>query len=96
MLSLAHLLNPFHGKLLDEVGGLEIEIRRRGDELSNKLHAEAAAREVADKRIEEQLKEAAVGSLHLDVWGVLFFILGVIAGTASPEIAAVFGAASCK
>ncbi len=90
------MLEDSYTKLFDEVGGLENEIRRRGDELSNKLHAEAAAREVADKRIEEQLKETAVGSLHLDVWGVLFFILGIIAGTAFPEIAAVFGAASCK
>ena len=43
-----------------------------------------------------QLKETAVGSLHLDAWGALFFIFGIIAGTASPEIAAVFGAVSCK
>ncbi len=90
------MLEDSYTKLFDEVGGLENEIRRRGDELSNKLHAEVAAREASDKRIEEQLKETAVGSLHLDAWGVLFFIFGIIAGTASPEIAAVFGAVSCK
>ncbi len=90
------MLEDSYTKLFDEVGGLGNEIRRRGDELSNKLHAEVAAREASDKKIEEHLKETAVRSLHLDAWGVLFFIFGIIAGTASPEIAAVFGAASCK
>jgi hypothetical protein len=41
-----------------------------------------------DKRVEGQLVETAVGGLHLDFWGVFYFILGTIAGTASPEIAA--------
>ncbi len=90
------MLEDSYTKLFDEVGGLEIEITRRSEELSNKLHAEVAAREANNKRIEEQLKETAVGSLHLDAWGVLFFILGIFAGTASPEIAAALGAASCK
>ena len=32
--------------------------------------------------------EAAVGSLHLDAWGYCSSVFGIIAGTASPEIAA--------
>jgi hypothetical protein len=71
-------------------------VKRRSDELTGKLHAEATAREAADKKIEEQLQETAIGSLHLDVWGVLFVMLGIIAGTASPEIAVLVGAAWCR
>jgi hypothetical protein len=90
------MLEDSYTKLFDEVGSLGNEVKRRSDELSSKLRAEATAREAADKKIEEQLKETAVGSLHLDVWGVEFFILGTIAGTLSQEIAAVFGAAWCE
>ena len=71
-------------------------MRRRTDELSSNLDAETAAREAGDKRVEEQLMETAVGGLHLDYWGVVYFILGTVAGTASPEIAAALGAAPCN
>ena len=84
-----------HTKLFDEVGSLGNEAKRRSDELSGKLNAEAGAREVADKEIREQLKETAIGSFHLDVWGVLFVMLGIVAGTASQEIAGWIGAGSC-
>jgi hypothetical protein len=86
------MLESSYTNLFDEVGNLGNEVKRRADELSNKLNAEATARDSGDKRIEEQLKETAVGSVHLDVWGVEFFLLGTIAGTLSQEIAALFGA----
>ena len=70
-------------------------MKRRSDELTGKLSAEAAAREAADKEIKEQLKETAVGSAHLDVWGVVFVMSGIVAGAASPEIAAWVGGGSC-
>jgi hypothetical protein len=63
---------------------------------SCKLQAEASTREASDKRVEGQLRETAVGTLPFDLWGVLFFVLGTIAGTASPEIAAALGTALCK
>jgi hypothetical protein len=88
------ILEDSHTKLFDEVGSLGNEVKRRSDELTGKLRAEAAAREAADKEIQEQLKETAVGSTHLDVWGVGCVMLGIIAGT-FPEIAAVFLAGSC-
>jgi len=90
------MLEDSYTKLFDEVGGFGYEVKRRTDELSGKLQDELTAREAADKRIDEQLREEAVGSLHLDLWGVLFFILGIIAGTASPEIAAWIGAGLCR
>jgi hypothetical protein len=89
------MLEDSYTNLSGEVGGLGNEMRQRGDELSNKLHAEVAAREASDKKIEEQLKETAVGSLHLDAWGVVFFVIGIIAGTVSPEIAGWVGSGSC-
>jgi hypothetical protein len=63
------ILEDSYTKLFDEVGGLGKELRQRADELSNKLHDETSAREARDKMIEEQLRETAVGSLHLDAWG---------------------------
>ena len=89
------ILEESYTKLFDEVGNLGTEVKRRTDELNRKLQAEATAREAADKTIKEQLKETAVGSFPLDVWGVLFVILGIIAGTGSQEIAALIGARSC-
>ena len=89
------MLEESHTKLADKVGDLGKEVKRQADDLSSKLTAETASREAGDKRIEEQVREAAVGSLHLDVWGVLFFLFGIIAGTASQEIAAWIGAGSC-
>jgi hypothetical protein len=89
------ILEDSQTKLFDEVGSLGNEVKRRSDELTGKLRAEATAREAADKEIKEQLKETAVGSTHLDVWGVGCVMLGIIAGTTSPEIAAVFRAGSC-
>ncbi|HWY80808.1 MAG TPA: hypothetical protein VNY10_02510 [Roseiarcus sp.] len=89
------ILEDSHTKLFDEVGSLGNEVKRRSDELASKLHDEATAREAADKGIKEQLKETAVGSIHLDVWGVVFVVSGIVAGTASPEIAAWVGGGSC-
>src|SRR5579863_5830854 len=59
------MLEDSYTNLCGEVGGLGNEMRQRGDELSNKLHAEVAAREASDKKIEEQLKETAVGKSPL-------------------------------
>ena len=87
------ILEDSHTELLDEVGSLGNEVKRRSDELTSKLHAEATAREAADKEIKEQLKETAVGSTHLDVWGVV--MSGIVVGTASPRMAAWGGGGSC-
>ena len=87
------MLEDSYTKLAGGVGDLGKEMRREMDELSNKLNAEAAGREAADKRVEERLKETAVGGIHLDVWGVSFVMLGIAGGTASSEIAAWIGAA---
>jgi hypothetical protein len=89
-------LEESHTKLVGEIKSLGNEVRRRSDELTGKLQAEATTREAADKEIREQLKEAAVGSFHLDLWGVTFVLLGIVAGALSPEAAILLGAAGCK
>ena len=90
------MLEDSYTKLAGAVGDLGKEMKRKTDELSNKLNAEATGSEAADKRIEERLKETAVGSFHLDVWGVMFVMVGIFAGTASPEIATQLGTAWCR
>jgi hypothetical protein len=62
------MLEVSHTKLADKVGDLGKEVKSQTDELSSKLTAEAASRGAGDKRIEGQVREAAVGSLHLDAW----------------------------
>jgi hypothetical protein len=56
---------------------------------------ERAERDEANKRLKEQLAEAVVGHLDLDYAGVLYFVLGTIAATASGELAKWLGAAPC-
>ena len=89
------MLEDNYARLGDAVGGLDREVKKRIDDLSTKLTAETASREAGDKKTEEQVREATVGTLHLDAWGVIFFVVGIIAGTASPEIAVLIGGGSC-
>ena len=84
-------LEERYTKLRGEVGDLGKELRAKNDDLCAKLDAEATARDAADKRIGEQMTETAVGSFHLDLWGVVFVLLGIVAGTLSHEIAGWLG-----
>jgi hypothetical protein len=90
------LLEENYASLFDEVGNLDQEMKKNRQELSDALNAEKAARESADTRHEDQLKEAVVGQVHLDFAGVLYFLLGIIAATASSEFAVWIGAAPCS
>jgi hypothetical protein len=90
------VLEKNYANLFDEVGALDQELTQKTAELSTNLKIESTTRVESDKKLEEKLKEAVVGVLHLDLWGVLYFVLGIIAGTASSEIASFFGAAPCK
>ena len=90
------MLENSYTNLFDEVSSLGNEAKCRSDDLAGKLQAEITARSEADKKIEEQMKETAVGSFHLDFLRVAFVLLGIVARTASPEIAAGFGATGCR
>jgi hypothetical protein len=89
------LLEENYASLFDEVGGLDRNIKENARKFSEGLSFEQSEREKSDKKIEENLREAVVGSFHLDNLGVLYFAIGTIAGTASVEIAKWFGQGAC-
>ena len=88
-------LTKQYAELFDEVGRLDQKVKQDARDSSAALQAESAKREKADKKYEEQLREAVVGHLDLDYAGVLYFVLGTIAGTASGDISRLLGAATC-
>jgi hypothetical protein len=90
------ILERNYVSLFDEVGILGQELKKKTEELSTNLKIESIKREESDNKNEAQLKEAVVGAFHLDLWGVLYFVLGIVAGTASSEIASFLGVAPCK
>ena len=77
------------------IGRLDQEVKKNAQEILEAVRAEIAERQKAEKRLREQLEEAVVGHLELDLAGVLYFILGTIGATASTEIARWLGAAPC-
>jgi hypothetical protein len=85
------MLERGYGNLIDEVGGLEQKLSNRADEISTTLATETAERKAADNRNEELVKEIAVGGLHIDLSGVLFFLIGTVAGGASGELCWLLG-----
>jgi hypothetical protein len=92
------MLQRHYELLFDEVGTLDNKLDRSKAELSKQIEDEAAARQEADARNQRQLDEAIVGGLHLNRVGVSLFVLGTIAGSASPELASgfMYFAASCS
>ena len=81
--------------LYDELGTLSAEMKKRTDELSDSLKAERSERVQADEKTKNQLRKAVAEGIPLGVVGVIFFLFGITAGTASPEIASWFGAGAC-
>lgn len=65
----------------------EVDAERRERELE--IKAEADSRKSALSNLEEKLKMAAAGGLHLSMFGVGCFLLGMILGTIAPELAAI-------
>ena len=81
--------------LFDEVGRMGQEIKNNAGEFSEALKAESAERQKADQKNETQLRKAVVGNLHLDYAGVIYFMCGTIASSASGEIAKWLGVPPC-
>lgn len=82
--------------LFDELGTLNAEMKKKTDELSDSLKAEGSERAKADEKTKNQLRRAIAEGIPLGIVGVIFFLLGITAGTASPEIASWFGAGACQ
>jgi hypothetical protein len=89
------ILQQQYESLFDEVGALDNKLDQNKAELSKRIDNEAAARQEADARNQQQLEEATVGGLHLDWVGVTLFVLGTITGSASVELSS-FLVASCS
>jgi hypothetical protein len=90
------VLERGHAALFDEVGKLSGEIREKIGELSNAMDLERGERQEADKGVKEQLKKAVAGGLPLGRVGAGCFFIGIIAASASPEVASWFGGGSCQ
>lgn len=84
------MLEDQYSHLFDEVGSLASETKTRIQEVENSLKAESSERKRADENTREQLRQAVAAGLPLARVGVLFFVVGILAGTASPELAKLF------
>lgn len=90
------ILERGHAALFDEVGKLGDEIKQKIGELSNAMTLERSERQEADKGVKEQLKKAVAEGLPLGRVGAVCFFIGIIAASASPEIASLFGGSTCQ
>jgi hypothetical protein len=90
------MLEQQYTSLFDEVGTLTAETKKKTDEISNALDEERTERQQADKWTKDQLKRAVAEGIPLGRLGVIFFLIGITAGTASLEIASIFGAGACQ
>jgi hypothetical protein len=82
--------------LFDELGTLSSEIKVKLDELSDSLQAERSERQQAEVQAKNQLERAVAEGIPLARVGVIVFLIGITAGTASAEIASIFGAGACQ
>jgi hypothetical protein len=82
--------------LFDEVGKLSADTNRKIGELSNAITLERSERQEADKRVKGQLKKAVAGGLPLGRIGAVCFFIGIVAASASLEIASWFGGGGCQ
>ncbi len=90
------VLEREHAALFDEVGKLSGDANRKIGELSNAIALERSEGQEADKAIKEQLKRAVAEGLPLGRVGAFCFFAGIIAATASQEIASWFGGGACQ
>ena len=90
------ILEREHALLFDEVGKLSEKTKQKLEELSNAITVEGRERQEADKGVKEQLKKAVAEGLPLGRVGAVCFFIGIIAASASPEIASWFGGGACQ
>jgi uncharacterized protein (TIGR04206 family) len=73
--------------LFSEVDELGEKIRAQSDGLALKITEEVTQRKAGQRAFEEQLESAIIGGSHVEWWGVIFFIVGIILASTSPELA---------
>lgn len=90
------ILEREHAVLRDEVDKLSGETKQKIGELSNAMALERSQRQEADQAVTRQLKKAVAEGLPLGRVGAICFFVGIIAASASPEIASWFGGGACR
>lgn len=89
------ILEREHAALRDEVGKLSGETTQKIGELSNAIALERSQRQEADQAVIKQSEKAVAEGLPLARVGAVCFFVGIIAASASPEIASWFGGHTC-
>ena len=70
-----------------QLGKLQDDLEREGEKLREMLAAERRARDEAQERLQEGLRNLAVGGIRLQMIGVLWLAAGVILANWSAELA---------
>ncbi|WP_271573087.1 hypothetical protein [Bradyrhizobium sp. CCBAU 11361] len=90
------MLERQYSALFDEVGILAGKLQTKLDEVEGTLSVERNERRQADLQAREQLRKAVAEGIPLASVGVIAFLVGITTGTASPEIASLFGWGACQ
>jgi hypothetical protein len=77
--------------LFSEVGKLEGKLGAQSDELTLRITEEVTERKAGHRAFEEKLERAVIGGIHVEWWGIWFFIAGIILASASPELCRLLG-----
>lgn len=82
-----NILEQHHAALQSELGEARRELIRETEVLKRLVNAEADERKRSDGDLDKRLTAKFVDGAALDILGIWFFAFGVVAGTASVEIA---------
>jgi len=80
------MLEERTANLFSEVGELEGKLGAQSDELTLRITEEVTERKAGHRAFEEKLERAVIGGIHVEWWGIMFFIAGIILASASPEL----------
>lgn len=83
-------------QLTAELDQLSTHQRQHQEKTQAALQSERAERQAADTVLSQQVRAALVDGLGLDLLGLWLFCLGILLGTASPEIYALLGAVGVR
>lgn len=85
------MLERGYASLFDEVGKVDERLVAHVKDTKDSFTRESSDRKLAIDQVTERLTSAVAGDLHLQILGVVLFVLGVIAASASPELLGWFG-----
>ena len=71
----------------DRVSAIESEVDKERDTRAAELRTERNAREAADASIQARLEATGTGGVHISAIGATWIFVGVVLGSASPELA---------